>query len=216
MTEIGLLQLVHLLGLVYWLGADLGVFYSSYYVADEKLSAETRLTVARILFALDQCPRIAMPLMLASGAHLAWRYGALPVTGSVVGLVWAACAGWLVMVLLLHAKGAAAQGLARFDFGFRSAVVALLAGYAVWGLVTASVVYWVAWKIAVFAGLVACGLVIRVKLKPCGPAFAALAAGSASDADNRTIRAVFAATRPFVLLIWAGLIVNTLLGLHLL
>ena len=33
--EIGILKLIHILCLVYWLGADLGVFYSSYYLVNE-------------------------------------------------------------------------------------------------------------------------------------------------------------------------------------
>ena len=36
MTELALLKMAHILGLVYWLGGDLGVFYSSFFVADEK------------------------------------------------------------------------------------------------------------------------------------------------------------------------------------
>ena len=39
-TELGILKLIHILCLVYWLGADLGVFYSSYFLIDEKLSRE--------------------------------------------------------------------------------------------------------------------------------------------------------------------------------
>ena len=76
-----LLKLGHVLCLVYWLGADLGVFYSSYFVADDKLKAETRVAMAKLLFALDQGPRICMPLIFAFGAHLAFRLGLWQIPG---------------------------------------------------------------------------------------------------------------------------------------
>ena len=47
--EIGILKLIHILCLVYWLGADLGVFYSSYYLVNEKLSRDTRINVSKNL-----------------------------------------------------------------------------------------------------------------------------------------------------------------------
>ena len=69
-AELGILKLIHTLCLVYWLGADLGVFYSSYFLIDEKLSKETRITISKVLFFLDQTPRISMILILPSGIHL--------------------------------------------------------------------------------------------------------------------------------------------------
>lgn len=212
-TDIGVLTFVHVLGLVYWLGADLGVFYSSYYLADDTLTAETRVTVAKILFWLDQAPRIAMPIMLGTGWHLAWRFGVLPFPGVAVVAVWLLVAAWLAFVFLLHGKPNPL--LARMDFGLRLFVVAGTAATAAWGLAAGTIAYWVSAKLIVFAVLVASGLIIRLRLKPFGPAFAALAAGNPGDTENQTIRAVFAATRPFVLVIWAGLIANTLFGLHL-
>ena len=215
MLEIGLLKLGHLLCLVYWLGADLGVFYSSYFVADDKLSTETRVTTARILFALDQAPRICMPLILAFGVHLAYRLGMWNLPGIAVAAAWLVCLGWLAMVLTLHVRGQDAKGLTTFDYWFRVAVVAGLSAHSIYSLTGGHVATWLAVKLLVFAGLVACGLMVRRGLRPFGPAFAALVQGRAGDEDNAAIRGSLARTRPFVLAIWAGLLVNTALGLHL-
>lgn len=213
--DMSVLALAHVLGLTYWLGADLGVFYSSYYVANERLSAETRVTVAGILFWLDQAPRIMMPLMLGTGVHLAFRFSVLPLSATAVVACWAVVVFWLSLVLLLHRLGPS-PSLSRVDFALRVGVILAAGGYAAAGYFGGSLVYWVALKLAIFAGLVACGLAVRIALRPFGPAFAALSAGNPSDADNAVIRAVFARTRPFVVLIWAGLVANTALGLHLL
>ena len=215
MTDIALLKLGHILCLVYWLGADLGVFYSSYFLADDKLSTETRLAMAKLLFALDQAPRICMPLILAFGVHLAWRLGMWPIPGSIVIVTWLICLGWLAMVLVLHVRGHSAAGLTRFDFGFRVTLVAGLVAFSAYAIANQQMATWLALKLLVFAGLVFCGLMIRRRLKPFGPAFSALAGGQAGDAENSVIRGSLSATRPFVVTIWLGLLLNTALGLHL-
>lgn len=215
MLEIGLLKLGHLLCLVYWLGADVGVFYSSFFVADDTLSAETRVSMGKLLFALDQAPRICMPLIFGFGAHLAFRLGLWPISPGAVVAVWLATLAWLAMVLTLHLRGHA-PALTAVDYWFRVLVVAGLAAYVAIGLTSGAIVSWLALKLAVFAVLVACGLLVRHSLKPFGPAFAAVARGEATAADNQAIRASLNRTRPFVVVIWLGLLLNTALGLHLL
>ena len=121
MNEVMIIKFLHLLGFAYWLGADLAVFYSSYYVANEKLSPEVRTTTAKILFALDQVPRMCMTMMLPLGITLAWQMHWLPFPVSIVVLAWFVSAAWLAMVIYLHAAkpGAGKTLLTRFDFWFR-------------------------------------------------------------------------------------------------
>lgn len=224
MIEIGLLRLGHVLGLVYWLGADLGVFYSSYVLCDERQPPAVRVAAAKILFALDQAPRISMALMLPLGVHLAVRLGYLTAPGVsndvlILG-IWLLGAAWLAMVLTLHFRGQGGRlaWLARMDFGFRAALVVALLGIAL-GAVSGALdgfTPWAGWKLGVFGILVLCGLMVRVRLRPFGPAFAALARGEAGVAENAVIRRSIGGSRPFVLAIWAGLLLNTALGLHLL
>jgi hypothetical protein len=219
MNEIALLSLLHLLGLVYWLGADLGVFYTSYILCDEQKSPGVRVSAAKILFALDQAPRISMTLMLPLGVHLASAMGYITAPAWLVPAVWLLAAGWLAMVLALHflAHRGGLGWLARVDFWFRVAMVAALvsiAALAISGQLS-SVSAWAGWKLGIFGVLVACGLAVRIKLKPFGPAFGRLATGTGDAADNAAISASMAGSRPFVLIIWAGLLVNSALGVHL-
>ncbi|NIM69263.1 MAG: hypothetical protein GTN86_10695 [Xanthomonadales bacterium] len=219
MTEIAALKMGHLLCLVYWLGADLGVFYASYAVTNERLSREARLTAARTLFALDLAPRVCMTLMLPFGVHLSVRLGLLPAPNWVVPVTWLLCLGWLAMVLTLHAAKAtrAARLLTPLDFGFRLALIAALAAIGGYSLVAAQplVLPWVGLKLLVFGALVLAGVLIRIRLRPFGPAFARLARDEMAPGDHLTIRRSLAGTRPFVLVIWLGLLVETALGLHL-
>ena len=217
MLELTLLQFAHVLGLVYWLGGDLGVFYSSLYAVNRNLSQESRVMAIRMLFALDLGPRICMTMILPVGLHLAWRLGFLPFPATIMGLIWLVCFGWLAMVLFLHFRhnSPAHAALARFDFAFRLVVISMLAGYALVSLASSAGarVDWVAWKMLIFAGMIACGLMIRVKLKPFGPAFSKLVAGQATAEVDQAISGSIAATRPWVLVIWLGLLGSAFIGL---
>ena len=217
--EIALLKFLHVLAFVYWLGGDLGVFYTSFYASNRRLSPETRVTVIRILFALDMAPRICMTLMLAIGIHLSYRIGFLPVAPAVIYLTWLISLGWLVMVLYLHygKKSKFQQLLTKFDFGFRLTLIAGLSTYAAVSLSGQSGVSadFIAWKMLIFATMIACGLMVRIKLKPFGPAFMNLVKGEPSQADEDAISGSIAATRPWVMVIWLGLLVSAALGIHL-
>ena len=70
MSFYDLLIIFHLLLFVYWLGGDMGVFYSSGMVIDPKLSNSARVTAAKIMIDLDFVPRICMSLMLTVGGLL--------------------------------------------------------------------------------------------------------------------------------------------------
>ena len=62
--------IIHVFLLVYWLGADLGVYYSSKFVVRRDLTNETRATVAKVMEAVDLSPRICLVLFLPSGISL--------------------------------------------------------------------------------------------------------------------------------------------------
>lgn len=219
MNEYLLIKFLHVIGFAYWLGADLGVFYSSYFVANDKHSADVRVATAKILFALDQSPRICMTMMLPLGVHLTWEMGIFAFDAWIMALIWVLCCGWLAMVITLHlAKGWKGKAfLTTIDFWFRLilstglVVAGALAQFtAVWRLP-----HWVALKLLIFGLMIGCGLLVRIRLRPFAPAFARLAAGEATDDDNTVIRRSLGATRPYVIAIWIGLIASTAYGLHL-
>ena len=219
MSEFLLLKVLHVIGFAYWLGTDLGVFYSSYFVADEQRSAEVRVATAKILFALDQAPRICMTMMLPLGIDLTWRMGIFQFDSWVMWLIWILCFGWLAMVITLHVSkpGKGKMILTSFDFVFRLALAVGLLALGAFAQFSdlLTMPHWVAIKILIYGGLVGCGLLVRIKLKPFAPAFANLARGEASNVDSAAIARSLGATRPYVIAIWAGLIASTALGLHL-
>lgn len=217
--DITLLKFIHVLVFACWLGTDLAVWYSSFYAANRKLSTETRVTVIRILFALEMTPRICMTLMLGLGIHLSYRTGYLLVEPWFIYASYLVCLAWMGVVMYQHygRKRKLRTGLGTFDFGFRLALIGGLSTYAGVSLSGLSGVNadFIAWKLLIYATLIACSLMLRIKLKPFGPAFANLVAGNPSQADEDAIHHSISATRPWVVAIWLGLLLSAAFGLHL-
>lgn len=213
------LIIFHLLLFVYWLGGDMGVFYSSGMVIDPKLSNSARVTAAKIMIDLDFVPRICMTLMLTVGGLLVGYNGIEHPLWQKVGFI-ALGPGWLAMVVYLHyAHGTPlSKVVTKVDFWFRWAlviylVVATLVSFYIGRLDPAP---WVGAKLLIFAALVFCGLMIRVYI----PGYITGIIALRNNADqpqlsgelNETMSKSLAQCRPFVLAIWAGLLVECWLG----
>lgn len=214
------LKLFHLLLFVYWLGADVGTFYAARFVANPTLAPAARMTAAKIMLGIDIAPRLCMPLVLATGVHLAWLQGHLPLSGGAVGACWGLCLAWVGMVVAIHHLGAAARGAAmvKFDFGFRTVLLAGLALTALGALFAPGLgplwPNWLAFKLLCYAATMACGLMIRVHLRPFTAAFGRLAGGHGDAEGDRVIARAIARCVPWVLVIWALLVASAASGLH--
>jgi len=98
-----LVLMIHVLLFVYWLGGDLGVFYSSGFLIRPELSRETRLVTAKIMFNLDLVPRICMSLMLTVGGILTEAVGIVHPSWQMAGIILLGPV-WLSMVLFLDLR----------------------------------------------------------------------------------------------------------------
>jgi hypothetical protein len=213
------LVLVHILLLVYWLGADLGVFYSAGFLTKPDLSLEARRTAMKILHFVDLFPRMAMVLMLPVGSTLALvaGYAALPAgwTAPVLAVIWAAALAWFWLVIKIY-RGVGA-GLTRLDYVIRYAVIAGLLALAFSSLTGNGPVLpgaeWLAAKLIVFAGIIALGLGIRVVFKPFAVAFGQLVAKGSTPEIEAAMKAAQTKVRPIVLTLWLALVIEAYLGL---
>ncbi|WND03552.1 hypothetical protein QGN29_04090 [Temperatibacter marinus] len=214
-----LIKLLHLIAFVYWLGGDLGTFYASRFVTKEDLSSEARSTALTIMMGCDQGPRFAMPLIFPLGFELAVHMGYIDMAPIGVAIIWLVSIIWVATVITLHfAHGKNfIPALTTFDFYLRICVVIALLSLSGYALATGTIILaaWTAYKIIVFALLVACGLMIRIKLRPFMVAWGSLMTSGPTDAVNAAISGSIAKARPYVWAIWIGLFVNAALGLHL-
>jgi hypothetical protein len=209
-----LFLIAHLLLFVYWLGGDMGVYYSSGMAIDPKLSNSARLTAAKIMVNLDLVPRICMTLMLTVGGVLSEEFVPHPLW-QTVGM-WLLAPVWLGMVLTIHVNEGKplAKFVARVDYWFRWIIVVYLLASVSVSFVTGrlSDEPWVGAKLAIFAGLVFCGLMIRVYIPDYVKGIHALAGSSVTDESNVRMAKSLNQCRPFVLAIWAGLLIECYLG----
>lgn len=213
------LKLLHILAMVYWLGGDLGTFLSSRYVVDPKLTPAQRGLALKIMLGCDQGPKLAMPLIFAIGWSLSTQMNFIALPGWVDMVVWVIALTWFANVNYLYFtdNAAAKARMSQIDLYFRMVVIAVLMVWGIHALFADSALRpdWLAAKIMIFAGLVACGVYIRIQLKPFVAAFGALMSTGSTPEVEQTLSKSLGRCRPAVYLIWVGLVVNAALGLHL-
>lgn len=219
MTEFLILKYAHILAFVYWLGGDLGTFFASRASVDDSQPPAARAVALKIMLACDQGPKLAMPLIFALGLHMAVLLGLLTLASVVLAAVWLITILWVVNVLVLYFQRGKpfTQKLAQIDLYFRIAVILSLLSYGLLGLAGISGIHadWVAWKIVIFASMVACGVMIRINLKHFIPAFQTMMVDGATPEGDGIMQQSLAACHKWVWAIWAGLFLNAALGVHL-
>jgi hypothetical protein len=212
---VALTTLLHVLVFVYWLGGDIGAYYTSSIVSDANRSREARVMAAQALNNLDMAPRTALILTLPTGLALADAAGWALVPDALVWAVLAASLAWLWLAWRIHLKHLLPTNpLRRLDLAIRWVVLIGLA--AVGGAVIAGLVAWplfLGLKLIILAATVATGLWVRALLAPFGPAFVQLAQSGPTPEGDRMIAQTLARVRPAVLLIWALLIAAAFLGI---
>jgi uncharacterized membrane protein len=219
MTTYLALKLAHLIAMVYWLGGDLGTYYSSRFVVDPRLSPAQRHTALKIMLGCDQGPKLCMPLIFAIGFSMATQMRFIEAPAAVTVAVWMVALLWFANVNYLYftSNQQAKARIAQIDLWFRVVVVLglIVAGGAALlghGFIRAD---WLAVKFLVFALLVACGIYIRIQLKPFVAAFGQLMTQGSSAEVEATLSRSIGRCRPAVYLIWAGIVLSAALGLHL-
>ncbi|WP_298477728.1 hypothetical protein [uncultured Maribacter sp.] len=214
-----ILKYFHILLFVFWLGTDMGTYYSSKFVINPKLSGAQRSTALQILLGCDLGPRIAMPLIMPTGIHMASLMGIMKVTNLGLGLIWGFGILWLFLVLKVHFGKDEVQKkkLKNVDFWIRPIIVFGVSTFAIYNLFNPDyiLVSWVSYKLLIVCGLILCGLGIRYHLGKFTPAFINLLQGHNVEKSNTIMKVRMDKCLPYVYGIWIGLLVNAALGVHL-
>ncbi|TDJ42844.1 MAG: hypothetical protein E2O50_05780 [Gammaproteobacteria bacterium] len=212
-----LMVILHVLLFVYWLGGDLGVFYSSKFVVKADISPEARSIAAKIMLDLDLIPRMCMAMMLTVGGILTEFIGVPHPLYQKVGIVLLGPV-WLFCVTYLHFwhGGKAYAAITKFDMFIRWAVVIGLpvSVWMHWDSNNLGEYPWVAGKLIMFAFLVFCGIMVRGKI---GPFFSVLmkcrAGEMPTDEENAAQVKSLAQVRVWVFMIWAGVFLSGFTGI---
>jgi len=208
--------LIHVILFCYWLGGDVGVFYSSKFVVDPTLSNDARLIAAKIMLGCDLLPRICMSLMLTVGGILSHYMGVEHPTWQLVGIILLG-PFWLSLVLILHFKHDAKfiPILTKFDFYFRGTMIAAIIISCIYAISSGRLAesYWLIAKLLGFAFLIFCGLMIRVNLSGFVTTYVKLMTNSQTAEDDQNMIKSLNKVRPWVITIWIVLVVEAALGI---
>ncbi len=215
LTAHELTRFVHQMLFVYWIGPDIGVYYLSHRITDPSLSVGQRLAAAEVMGQIDLIPRVCMSLMLTVGGiltefvdvpHPAWQMAGIVLLGPV----------WLSMILVTYFRRGTDLGdtATKLDFYFRwLMIVAVLVsvGYSFsTGRLDASP--WVGSKLVLFAAILLFGLLMRLRVAPLVAGIGKLATAGPSAETDQMMAASLRRTKPFVLAMWACLLLAALLG----
>ena len=183
---------LHVLVMGYWIGSDLVVNQYAHYTARSRgMAGPEREKLWNFLMHVDQHPRNALILSLPLGLTLAAYLGLSPITGAWLALAWVLSALWFWQMWLVHLKGATPAGpaLRAWDWRIRYLVIAACVVAGLLSLATGApfTTPWLAWKVILFGGVIACGLGIRHYLRLYLQVWPRAVAGTATDEDERRL-----------------------------
>lgn len=203
MTAYDVVLFVHLLGWVFWLGTDVGVFLSAKYAERGDLSAETRLTVLGMGMVLDRFPRFAMPIVWLTGIMLMHNlgYAFVPVEAAVViALIWLAVT-WAV---IFQPPGSAGHKWANIaQTVILAAIILGMGGASSYLLSTGDMPLWLALKWFAYVLVAVTVIALEKAFAPLGPLLGELATSPGGDELNARISAVLRPVYPIVIAIYA-------------
>ena len=207
----------HVLLLVFWLGADLGVFIlGQHFRKREVYTVPERLILLKLLVITDMGPRTAWALMVPSSLILlklgpwwptmpAWMLAA----GFVLGAVWL----WLVWDAHHHDQTPRAARARALENPLKYLLTGFFLTLGTVSLLNGSPLQpFLAWKALLFGLVFVAAILIDVAFRPVGKQLMALIADGSSDETELPLRQTMDRTRIWVLLVYLLLLATSWLG----
>ncbi len=207
----------HVLLLVFWLGADLGVFILGQHFRKRNLySVPERLILLKLLVITDMGPRTAWALMVPSSLVLLklgpWWPGMpdwLLVSGFVLGAVWL----WLVWDAHTHDQTPRAARARAFENPLKYLLTGFYLTLGSVSLVNGGPLQeFLAWKALLFGLIFVAAILIDMAFRPVGPQLMALISQGSSDATEVPLRRTMDRTRIWVMLVYLLLLAISWIG----
>ena len=207
--------ILHLLLFAYWLGGDIGVFYSSGFAINSKHSLEARQIAGKIMINLDLVPRLCLSLMLTVGGILSESYGIEHDPLFRLGIILLGPV-WFSVLLYIHFNEGTdlVKRITRIDYIFRWVMMfAIIISVTMdWTSGRLDSEPWIGAKLLLFAALIFCGIMIRKYIGGFAQGIHKIASGSINSQENKAMANSLSRCRVFVLTIWVILLVEAAIG----
>jgi len=210
------LLVAHIAVLGYWLGAELVINSTFRYVSyADGLPFAQRDRLLDHVMDVDQHVRYALILQLGLGTALAALYGYLPGGAAFAVVAGLFAVAWLALVELTHRRRKSSAGtlLALADHAVRHAVMLallLLGALALTGVLPAP--GWLAWKMILFAGVIVCGVGIRLALVRYFAVWQEIGAHGSDDALESRLRQGYRRATTVLVTLWLLIAAITVLS----
>lgn len=207
----------HIAVLGYWLGSEFVINSTYRYVSySDRMPFDERSRLMEHVMHVDQHVRYALVLQASLGPAIAALYGYIPggqATAIGFGVFGAL---WLAFVEIVHRLRHSPIGktLGAIDRGSRYILMALLVAAAV-GLIGGQwpLPGWLRWKLALFAGVLMCGVGIRIALISHFRTWAVMAREGPTDETNAIIKRTYVRATAVLLLLWLFISAITILSI---
>ncbi len=216
MTIYSVLLVAHIVVIGYWLGSELVINSTFRYVCyRSSLPVGEREALMTHVLNVDQHVRYALVLQAGLGTALATLAGWLPGHGRVAVGALIITGLWLAFIEWVHRAQPRAYGpkLAQIDRGSRYVLLGLLLGIASGLLLGDSPIpVWLRVKLALFAGVITCGVAIRLVLLKYGETWHAIRASGTSTSLEHQLRHVYWQATIWLVVLWLCIVVMVFLS----
>jgi hypothetical protein len=200
------LLVLHIAVLGYWLGSEFVINSTFRYVCYQtQIPFTERARLMEHVMDVDQHVRYALALQASLGTALAALYGYIP--GGMHTAIFAALFGiaWLVFIEAVHRWRHRSGGktLALIDRGSRYVLLAALLAFGVGVLGTEwAIPGWLRWKLSLFAGVIACGVGIRLAMVKFFHAWSQMSQSGATPQNNSLVLSSYRKATAILLALW--------------
>lgn len=211
-----ILVLIHIFALVFWLGADIGVFVLGKFAQNPIYTVEQRMLLMKVAMIIDIFPRVSMVISFTTGYQLAVLLGALPNHLVFSFAVWLFSGFWLTIVLIgifrqslpLGERAKSMEKLVHFG------LIPALALVSITSLIYLEpiAVPWMALKTLLYALVIVVVLLLEAAFMPAILGFVALENHGSSAEVEAQITSSMDKTYICVLMIYALVISCAVLG----
>jgi hypothetical protein len=207
----------HIVLFVYWLGADLGVYVTSKYVADRKLGLDERFRFMNALMICDMGPRTALILIGPVGLEMARLIGVIEVGPAIGGIAWLVSFIWLGLNwwMFYNDRHPMTPKLRQGDLYLRYLLIAGLAVFAIYSMINGGPIttMWLSVKLLVFSVVISLGVYLRSEITQWIIGFGMVRqGGEMADKGNDIIEAALIRSRRAAMVLWFGVALAAFLG----